>query len=212
MEFDVAKGAQYDLGRRCVQALLLEWARDDLIEGMWVAFPCTTFSCARKPALRTMAFLKGLPAQLAKSKEARQIKAGERTLSTALWLAALTIRFSIAAIFENPHSSLAWHDPRWARIRRHDSTSERVLDYCRFGCTYRKRTRFMCVNISHACQLDRRCRGRRGVCENGKPHQHLAGKFTSAAQQYPTSLASLMVRLMRASIDRQVFEFLQLSS
>ena len=61
LAFDVAAGAEFDLTAPLVQRIILGWMRAGIVAGLWLAFPCGTYSIARHPALRSKEHLRGLP-------------------------------------------------------------------------------------------------------------------------------------------------------
>ena len=202
LDFDLSKGVQYDLTRNVVINMLEGWCKAGIIRGAWVAFPCTTFSQARRPPLRSAACLRGLPEMLAVPRLRAQIQAGDRTLSAALRLAYTFVQHNIVSVFENPHGSLAWQDRRWQRLFANPAVTVHKLDYCQFGTKWRKRTRLVTTHTGVINKLNCLCSGRRGFCSSGQPHVHLKGALpgigclTRAAEPYPSRLALTAARAM----------------
>jgi len=211
MDFDLAKGGQFDLTRKVVINVLEGWCKAGIIRGAWVAFPCTTFSQARRPPLRSAACLRGLPAMLAVPRLRLQIEAGDRTLAAASRLAHCFVRQGVVVVFENPHSSLAWQDGRWKALTKQVSVVKHVLDYCQFGARWRKRTMLVTIHTGTIDKFNCMCTGRRGRCSSGEPHVRLKGalpgigRLTRAAEPYPAPLALAAARVMLQTAEaRQI--------
>ena len=193
MTFDVARGEEFDLTRGCVLDLIRSWMAGGLIAAVWVAFPCTTFSAARRPPLRSKEWLRGLPSARADPSLAKQLRAGDATLTAALAVASWCRRFNVMGFFENPHTSLAWQDRRWQRLVEKGDVIQHVLDFCAFGAVWRKRTRVMGIGSGVIPSLNRRCGGVRGICHTGLRHVILQGREgsqlrTKQAEAYPEDL------------------------
>ena len=73
----------------------------------------------------------------------------------------------IGVTLENPHSSLMWFTKAALAVKELPTTDDVVLDYCRFGTAYRKRTRLL-VNGVDLTSLRR-------LCKCKKPHITLSG-------------------------------------
>ena len=127
MSVDIHQSPFFDLTSREVQQTLIGCMQSGLILGVWIAFPCTTFSIARRPALRSREFLTGLPSLRDDKKAQKAILAGNRTLSAALRFAKVCGRLKIPTIFENPQSSLAWQDRRWKPLAERYPVSDAII-------------------------------------------------------------------------------------
>lgn len=66
-----------------------------------------------------------------------QITSGNFTTKFAAALVWSAIRCGVKAIFENPHSSMAWHSPERRRILTHGAITEHITDYCQNGEKWR---------------------------------------------------------------------------
>lgn len=98
--------------------------------------PCTTFSQARRPALRTRAHPAGLPTLA--TQHATQVHQANRlvavTASVCLSLAALGVPFCI----QTPQTSLFWHMPSIRRLLECEDVCTFRADMCQFGAPWRK--------------------------------------------------------------------------
>ena len=209
IEFDVQQGEEFDLTRRAVVQVVLGWLRSRVVRGVWAGFPCTTWSTARWPPLRSRLHLLGLPACLAVERDRRQIQLGNSTLRSALTISRACVKHIVPMVLENPHSSLAWQHPQMQRIIQHNAAAEYVVDYCQFGCPWRKRTRLVGLHTGQSPALCVRCTGRHGLCSRtGQQHQQsrgtnpLTGKlWTRIAEPHPTQLASRAARTLHQAAE-----------
>jgi len=134
-------------------------------------------------------------------------------MRAALTLIEILEELALPWIFEHPHASYCFKNEEWLRILRRPHVHERVLDQCRYGAKWRKRTRMICGNCDEYTseRLSLRCTGKRGFCShNGRKHLRLEGvspqgvAWTSIAQAYPPRLchavAAVLTDNARASI------------
>ena len=113
--------------------------------------------------------------------------------SLSTWLGKIIdmcISLSILFWVENPDSSFLWLQSTWQKKQCWNSKNFFKTDFCRFGTSWRKRTRFF-TN----CRL----RGARRLCSGGHVHQILRGRskhhkcaWTKVAEPYPRGLCSLL--------------------
>ena len=98
LAFDVAAGAEFDLTAPLVQRIILGWMRAGIVAGLWLAFPCGTYSIARHPALRSKDHLRGLPHWKADPKASQLIRLGNATLEAALKFCRAALQLGIVAV------------------------------------------------------------------------------------------------------------------
>jgi hypothetical protein len=112
-------------------------------------------------------------------------------------------KHSIAFSVENPHSSLIWQTNAYVVLNLQVKMHEIVIDYCRWGEPWRKRTRFATW-----------CPGRSAflsdlglLCEGGHSHTQLSGwkplnkedaimRPTGGTAAYPEQLCEAWARLV----------------
>ena len=201
LSFDITNGPEYDLLRPAVQSLILGWIRGGCVLGAWLGTPCTTFSRARHPALRTNTALwgkKGLS-----SSDSAKVRVGNACLRFSLSVIRLGLVLLVPVFLENPATSMIFSIPtmcRYAKAASHNF----VTDYCQHGARWRKRTRVLAWNAVESEALHRQCSGRGGLCSSsGKHHIVLRGQdpvsrrlWTSIAQPYPDRFAAAACRCM----------------
>ena len=195
--FDIRNGLHFDLTNRTVQQMIFGWVKSGRVLGILAAFPCTTWSNARRPALRTPAALRGLSHMLEDPRTRAQIEAGNRTLDFAAKLGRLCERHGCLLVLENPSTSLAWQEPQLVRLA--EKATVHILDQCQYGAPFRKRTRLLVLNGHPEAALERRCSGARGRCSRtGLLHASLVGgAATRPAQVYPLEFAKALAASMQ---------------
>ena len=71
--FDLRQGIAGDLSRRAVVRRIVRLLRSGCCRGVWFAPPCTTFSSARYPPLRSHGRPRGLQVKLLSDKDRQQL-------------------------------------------------------------------------------------------------------------------------------------------
>ena len=112
-------------------------------------------------------------------------------------------------VIENPDSSLIWHLPYLRDIVLDKKVLVVKSDQCRYGRSWRKRTRFVCGNIDadDLGRLAKTCAGTRGVCPHngGAKHFQLQGAspsgvlWTTIAAAYPPRMAAAIAHALTAA-------------
>ena len=203
------------MARPAVLSVVLGWLAAGLIAAVWCAYPCSSWSNARRPMIRSAASLFGLPSALRDDRTRSLILAGNATLRSAQAIAWSCWKHGVPAVFENPQSSLAWRTPRWVRLQEQDNVFAIVCDQCQFGSEWRKATRLLLVHVSQGAKLERRCHGKNGVCSRtGRPHVQVIGSSLSRrSAAYPPRLAAAGAKVLADSIEaRKLFGLLRFSS
>eukprot|EP00438_Fugacium_kawagutii_P022650 Skav224874 [mRNA] locus=scaffold1112:121111:123981:+ [translate_table: standard] len=147
---------------------------------------CASFSMAVRPPVRSVTE----PLGKACMSEKMRYKVLEGN-DMADWFFSLMRRALMRGMevwMENPHTSYMFKIPSWYRLAADfPQLKAWVVDYCRFGTKWRKRTRFVCTSILG---------GMRTFCRCGGPHQVLKGRskqrkmsWTRVAQAYPRGVA-----------------------
>ena len=171
--------------------------RSGQCRGIVCATPCTTYSCARRPAVRSRPFPRGLKNLTGADLEAVQ-RANRLTDHTVLLLDAAT-KYSVPWVLENPPSSLLWSEKGVQRLAQLEESRSIRLHMCAFGARWRKPTMLLCNRVLHPERLQKLCRtvAPDYLCSfTQKPHIALRGKdsndipWTRRAQEYPPQFAS----------------------
>ena len=205
ISFDVSHGEWFDLGRRVVINTDVGWIRTGFVAALWCACPCSTWSIARRPMISSQQELLGMASALADVNLCRLLEAGNATMKASVEVAHACLRARIPSIFENPHSSLAWKTKAWQALAEMSDVQQVVLDQCRFGTPWRKRTRLQLLHVSNPGLLDRRCAGARGQCSaTNRPHVQIIGSAMSRrAAAYPQKLAVAGAAVLADSVERK---------
>ena len=171
--------------------------------GVWVAFPCGTFRLARHLAVRDGDHIDGLPKWRGCAREWRLIQLGNSTLAAAQRICKAALHLGVIAVAENPAGSFAWRQARWKPILASPRSTWCEFDFCRFGASYRKRTKLLCINCD--LQINHKCLGSHGFCSNGRRHQQLIGaKMTSSAQVYPSRLTKVLAARFFEAVESKI--------
>ena len=156
---------------------------------MWLGVPCSSFSLARHPALRSAEFPLGLPNL--NEEDRAKVSSSNRLLSAACNLANLAIQRHLPGGLENPAFSRLWLCPSVERLLRLGPCVDVFLDYCQYQTPWRKRTRVRFWNCVDPLRAQKLCSGR-GVCSaTQKPQAQLSGRNQSGqlmariAEPYP---------------------------
>lgn len=158
-----------------------------LLVGMAVI--CSSFSVAITPPVRSNRFPRGVPWAPRTMRE--KIRTGNSHSDFAALLIALCLSVGVDFWLENPDTSFLWRQRGFQRYRDPSSPDIFRLDYCRFGTSWRKRTR---VATSITTLMGLRC-----LCVCSKPHVPLRGMhptlhkpWTAVAEPYPKAFADLL--------------------
>ena len=146
LALDIALGVWGDLKNKFVLQVLRGWITSGRIAGVWLAFPCTTFSLARHPALRSSAEPRGMKCWRTFVREQALIEQGNRTMDAAVDLANCCLHSGVPAALENPIGSYAWKCHGLQKLCRHRCVRSCRVDFCRFGCRWRKRMLIVAVH------------------------------------------------------------------
>ena len=204
---DNKTGAHHDLCSKKVRDYLKGCIKAGLVKGVWIAFPCASWSNARRPMIRDKQNLWGLPSAMLHAGNPARVKQGNRTLRVALELARACLRHGVPCVMENPQSSLAWSTLGIVNLAKAPEVSYHIVDFCQYNVPWRKRTMLLAIWCPHAPDLLRRCSGRRGQSDLRPLHARLQGRdphsqqlWTQVAEPYPKPLAKVFTLwLLRAS-------------
>ena len=218
-EVDIQWGDGCDLSRRALQRRIRGWVRSGLVVAVWLGTPCTSFSRARERKnfknvlpLRSAVYpagVPGLPPRLL-----AQVIEGNGFARFSASLMMLCSQLGVPAVVENPYTSRLWLMPGMLAVARLSTCRNYFTDYCQDGTAWRKRTRFLAVNVDLS-QAVRKCCGQRGgICAaSGCPHVHLEGRqngqlMSKLAEPYPAALCNRLVACFAAAIKSKIGSFL----
>ena len=184
--YDWKHDGREDLLNPEVQAEVLELLQSGAVLGFSAGPPSGSFSAAISPPWRTREQPEGVP--WLTLEQQRRATVGNLTLEFCQEMVRVAKAHGLNYLLENPASSWFWKQPSW----REDGSQPRDFnaDMCRFGCPWRKSTRFrtggqlagqelLCSCVSAHVQLRGRCRKRKVL-------------WTKLAEPYPRRLCSLL--------------------
>ena len=208
--FDISQGPLGDLSRRSVVRRICKLLRAGQCRGVMLAPPCTTFSIARRPALRSMLRPWGLEGL--SDKDTLQLAVANRLIQSTLTILHVAEATCTPWILENPLSSLFWRLPQVRQMFRRSHTSVADLHMCGYGTPWRKATKLLCSRIRDPSSLAVRCfPSAGGLCaHSGRRHAVLQGRdqlgvpWTRRAQEYPRSFCtSVATQLIEAGREHE---------
>ena len=189
------------------------WIRANLVWGLWLGTPCSSFSRARRAppeskfpsALRSADHPRGL-SNLGAKDHAKLVEGNSLADRAGLLQRAAHAR-GLPGGEENPANSFLWCLPSRTRFLQQRAVHDTVIDYCAFGTPFRARTRLRTWGPPPPpALLKARCTGR-GTCScTGCPHEQLSGRApgahsfqTGRKNSYPRRLCSILARHLVAA-------------
>ena len=202
---DVKYGSEFDITLKSYYSWLCRIIRSGLVVAVMMAPPCTTFSRARRPPLRSSAHPWGLPEQSGHS----QLIDSNKVTKRVIGIIKLCLQLRVPLIVENPNSSMFWFLPQLQQVIASRFSAFARADFCQFGTAWRKPTRFLCVccDSSSPAKLSQQCHARGGICKRThKSHIELRGRdsnnilWTRIAEPYPRRLCVCLAEILDAEI------------
>jgi len=178
---------------------------------IWMGFPCTSWSMARRlthsgpgPLRDGGPGLSGLP-NLSEKDQAK-VELGNRLLRVTASIAREAVRLQIPFVLENPKSLRAWlTEPLLYLVRKGAIFFE--AHYCQYKEPWKKATYLLSFLAPSLQQVLHVCTGKKGVCSaTGLRHLQLNGLdehgifWTLRAQAYPQALCSCLARAIREQL------------
>ena len=169
---------------------VLEWLNFMLEEGRLLAFlaapPCTTFSPAAFPALRTYQEPLGI------DRTHPRVIHGTKLAHSSLSMMASAKRTRSPGMVEQPRRSKMKRLPAWLRLLQLGA-EENDLASCAYGSIHQKEFTFLTMNMNARC-LRRSC---------SRDHQHVViqGQYTRDSAIYVEGLAIALAEVFRDHID-----------
>jgi len=193
---DIRHSALFDLTHPTVSRTILMWIKVGRVAGVWLAPPCTSWSAACRPAVRSRSYLFGLPSVPAH--RAESLKTGNDTHHFVIKIVSLCVRLRVPCAVENPDTSLFWLTPQMQHHLRRSAVYR--FCFCAFGTKWRKATKVAAWNLAIPGLADKMCTKGKGVCQySGRRHTVLKGRDpvsgrnkTSLAAAYPHRFASVV--------------------
>ena len=146
LTFDVGHAAGEDLLDIGLQKRILTLIKAGAFRGLGGGPICSSFSRAVRPPVRSKAFPLGLPSFRESMKD--KVESGNAHASFMCDAVEAGLEVGIPSWAENPHGSYLWDTPRWrALLDKFGPAGVLVVDYCRFGTPWRKRTRIFSPGV-----------------------------------------------------------------
>ena len=190
LTYELRRDAAEDLRCPRLQEFLLDLLTSGAFFGVGAAPVCSSMSRAVRPAVRSTAWPQGLPNCRPAMQE--RVADGNNHANFTAAVAAASLASKTAFWVENPTCSFLWTQRSWKQLINEagDAAGFFLVDFCRCGAPWRKRTK---VFTSTSLQ------GQRLLCECTTPHQRLSGyskelgmMMTKAAEHYPRKLNFLL--------------------
>jgi hypothetical protein len=204
LRIDVQNKVSLDLSRPSVVEAILVLIDSGVVKAVHVAPPCSTWSRARRPALRSRQFLYGLP-NLSARQQQQVLEANRLARHTLLVVKSCALKGIITTI-ENPQSSMLWELPDWKQELL-ASYADIDLDQCQFGAAWKKPTKWRCFNLFNVSCLALRCTSSHICSASGKEHVILRGRcpgsnipWTRVAQSYPFKLCHFFASFIKLQV------------
>jgi hypothetical protein len=102
--------------------------------------PCSTYSVARRPRLRSAAHPRGLPRGQLTADQKALVKYANKVTANVFKLMQGLAADGVPHCFEQPVSSMMLKDVAFRSWASRWGAQRVVVDHCQFGCPYRKRT------------------------------------------------------------------------
>ena len=190
---DILHGIDSDLLLGCVQDKYLERIAGGCYQYVHCGPPCSSFSVARCPPVRTREHPWGKP--LLPSKDVTRCTVGNKLALFSLRVLQMCHRLGIAASLEQPASSWLFKLPPFVDFIDLFGVHMVKLEFSAYGTSWRKRTKLLTVHVDLS--------GLGRLADQGTVHQVLRGRapsgksWTLTAQPYPIELCKAWVRLLR---------------
>ena len=204
--FEIKDGMEFDLIHPAVIRFLCMWIDKGWVGAIWFGTPCTTWSIACRPAIRSSSHLWGLPE--IPPHRVPSLELGNATVRVTGRILCRALHRRMPCFLENPDSSLLWQAPPIAQALRHQSCTIQRCTMGGFGARWRKATKVACWHNRNLPFDGHFCRSHGCMCQySNKPHIVLAGRdwqsnksWTSIASAYPTGFAKVAYHSMVESV------------
>ena len=180
--FDLSSSQQYDVTTCRVLQWMVFMLEDGRLTAFLVAPPCTTFSAAAFPALRSYRVPMGFDLSNPR------VLLGNLLAMRSLMLIQVAKRVGAFGAIEQPlRSKMRWL-PHWRRMILLGAR-EVHLASCAYGSPHEKKFCFMSVNMD--------MEPLRRKCSRDHTHVRIEGKFTKSSATYTRGLAIALARSFR---------------
>ena len=186
--YDLKHSPREDLLDQKVQAEIGELILADVFLSLTAGPVCASFSRAVWPVVRTSQEPLGVKHMTDAMRE--KVRQGNSFASWLAQIARLALQRKMVLWIENPATSFLWWHPEIVLLKKDFDLDYFLTDYCRWGTSWRKRTRFS-GNFSAT--------GLKLFCNCSHEHVRLRGysqyhrtSWTKVAEPYPRSLCRFL--------------------
>ena len=177
---DLSFSKQYDLRSHRV----LEWVffllEEDRLQSVLLSPPCTSFSAAAYPSVRSYKVPRGY------DQTNWKVKLGNQLAFACMSIFAMCLRLGKFALLEQPRRSKMRWLAEWQRLIALGAT-EMWLASCMYGSQHQKEFVFLGANMHHR-MLHR-------ACSKDHSHVRIQGSYTKASSTYCPGLSFALARL-----------------
>ena len=186
---DLSSSRHFDLTSKSLVDWIFHMIRSGRFKSVMCEPPCTTFSCAAHPCVRSYALPLGFNRKDVKT-----------CLGNCLAFHALAIIWyasihGIPCMLEQPRlSKMAWLRI-WLFLKKYKGFAEAIIASCQFGSPHRKEFRLLCRGLDVDFLTVR--------CPGGHKHLPIAGSFTKPSAVYVPALARHFAKAFDLALARQ---------
>ena len=180
--FDLSLSKQYDITKTRVLEWIIFMMEDGRLKSFLVSPPCTTFSPAAHPCVRSYRVPEGF------DRSNEKVKLGNILAFAAMLLLLVALRLRIFGLGEQPRRSKMRWLAQW-QVLLLLGAAEVVLASCAYGSEHQKEFVFIGANME--VQLLHR------PCTRDHPHVRIEGKFTKPSATYTPGLSRALAKFFR---------------
>ena len=187
---DLDRSPHFNMADLRVLEWLMHLVEQGLLDSFMLSPPCTSFSAAAYPAVRSYAEPRGFDQTNPKT------AIGNLLALRALSLLHLALVSGAVGLLEQPLlSKMAWL-LEWRWFLRQPSTSETKVSSCRYGSPHKKEFRLLGANIDTTPASLR--------CQGGHKHIRIEGSYTKKSAVYVPALARAFAESFDISLRRKL--------
>lgn len=187
--YEWKRSSKENLLDRDLQLFILALVRGKAFRVAGAAIICVSFTRAITPAVRSSRYPRGMPTMRRTMKQ----RVHEGNVRSDFVAELICVCEEVGAIFwvENPDTSFLWLQRGYKRFKSPSSPWVFRTDYCRYGTSWRKRTR-VATSSRSLCGLRMlcTCRQPRTVLRGMHPTRKVA--WTAVAEPYPAGFSKLV--------------------
>ena len=190
---DISFSPHYDMTKLRTLEWLMFLLREDRLRSLMLEPPCTTFSPAAHPMVRSYRVPRGFNQKLPK------VWFGNRIAFFCLCLLKCALEAGAFGLLETPRrSKMAWLE-EWRRLLSVDGIEETFTASCSFGSPFQKEFRFLTANM--------RPEGIKFPCTRDHVHVKIEGSLTKGSAVYCPQLAMALAKLFQRHLQAQTMAY-----